>query len=252
MASPPDEGIATMAGLLGDALRRLDDALSKLGTDGDHATASADGAIAAQRELETAYYSGMVGLLVSRIERSGSRAASCTAAPLGSARPWSTSPSASSTPSSSKAKRYIIPTRCRTSDNREPRAAPPTSSKTRFQELKNSAPRKSENDSDDAHLDRGTATVGPKTVVIICPGRVMRPRALAAAAPVDGQRSTRLRVSLIGVVFGSPRPPSLGFWWIRPATVYAIGLFLIAAVRIGFTVADRRKRLSASKSTSRP
>jgi hypothetical protein len=29
MASPPDEGIATMASLLGDALRRLDDALSK-------------------------------------------------------------------------------------------------------------------------------------------------------------------------------------------------------------------------------
>ena len=36
MASPPDEGIATMAGLLGDALRHLDEALSKLGTDGDH------------------------------------------------------------------------------------------------------------------------------------------------------------------------------------------------------------------------
>jgi hypothetical protein len=63
MASPPDEGIATMAGLVGDALRHLDDALSKLGTDGDHATASADAAIAAQRELETAYYAGMVGLL---------------------------------------------------------------------------------------------------------------------------------------------------------------------------------------------
>jgi hypothetical protein len=63
MASPPDEGVATMAGLLGDALRRLDDALSKLGTDGDHATASADAAIAAQHQLETACYAGMVGLL---------------------------------------------------------------------------------------------------------------------------------------------------------------------------------------------
>jgi hypothetical protein len=41
----------------------LDDALSKLGTDGDHATASADAAIAAQHQLETAYYAGMVGLL---------------------------------------------------------------------------------------------------------------------------------------------------------------------------------------------
>jgi len=63
MASAPDEGIATMAARLGDALRHLDDALSKLGSDGDHATASADAAIAAQRELETAYYAGMVGLL---------------------------------------------------------------------------------------------------------------------------------------------------------------------------------------------
>lgn len=63
MASPPDEGIATMAVLLGVALRHLDDALSKLGIDGDHATASADSAIAAQRELEAAYYDGMVALL---------------------------------------------------------------------------------------------------------------------------------------------------------------------------------------------
>ena len=52
-----------MAGLLGDALRHLDHALSRLGTDGDHATASADAAIAAQRDLETAYYAGMVRLL---------------------------------------------------------------------------------------------------------------------------------------------------------------------------------------------
>jgi uncharacterized protein Yka (UPF0111/DUF47 family) len=63
MASPPDEGIATMAGRLGDAVRHLDDALSRLGTDGDQATASADAAIAAQRELQTAYYAGMVALL---------------------------------------------------------------------------------------------------------------------------------------------------------------------------------------------
>ena len=52
-----------LSGLLGDALRHLDDALSTLGTDGDHATASADAAIAAQHQLETACYAGMVGLL---------------------------------------------------------------------------------------------------------------------------------------------------------------------------------------------
>jgi hypothetical protein len=44
-------------------VRHLDDALSRLGTDGDQATASADAAIAAQRELQTAYYGGMVALL---------------------------------------------------------------------------------------------------------------------------------------------------------------------------------------------
>ena len=63
MAAPPDAGIAAMAGLLADALRHLDEALSRLGTDGDHASASADAAIAAQRELESAYYAGMVELL---------------------------------------------------------------------------------------------------------------------------------------------------------------------------------------------
>ena len=42
---------------------------------------------------------------MSRTARSGSRAASCTAAPRGSARLWLTSPSASSTPSSSRAER---------------------------------------------------------------------------------------------------------------------------------------------------
>jgi len=63
MASPPDEGIATMAALLGDALRHLDHALFKLGADGDRATASADAAIAVQRQLEVAYYTGIVRLL---------------------------------------------------------------------------------------------------------------------------------------------------------------------------------------------
>jgi uncharacterized protein Yka (UPF0111/DUF47 family) len=63
MASPPDQEIAAMARLLGHALRLLDDALSQLGINGDRATASADAAIAAQRQLETAYYAGMVGLL---------------------------------------------------------------------------------------------------------------------------------------------------------------------------------------------
>ena len=43
----------------------------------------------------------------------------------------------------------------------------------------------------------------------------------------------------------STRLPPLGFWWIRPATVYALGLVLIAAVYIGFAVADGRRKVVA-------
>jgi uncharacterized protein Yka (UPF0111/DUF47 family) len=63
MTTPPDECMAAMAALLGKALRHLDHGLSKLGSDGDLATASADAAIAAQQELEVAYYGGMAELL---------------------------------------------------------------------------------------------------------------------------------------------------------------------------------------------
>jgi hypothetical protein len=37
----------------------------------------------------------------------------------------------------------------------------------------------------------------------------------------------------------------LGFWWLEPATVYALSLALIAAVYIGFAVADGRPRVIA-------
>jgi hypothetical protein len=46
---------------------------------------------------------------------------------------------------------------------------------------------------------------------------------------------------LWGVVFGAIQAASpLGFWWLDPATVYALSLTLIAAVYIGFAVADGR------------
>jgi len=37
----------------------------------------------------------------------------------------------------------------------------------------------------------------------------------------------------------------LGFWWLDPATVYRLSLTLIAAVYIGFAVADGRPRVIA-------
>jgi hypothetical protein len=49
---------------------------------------------------------------------------------------------------------------------------------------------------------------------------------------------------LAGVVVGVLQVLSpFGFWWLTPATVYAIGLAFIAAVYIGFSVADGRPRV---------
>jgi hypothetical protein len=51
---------------------------------------------------------------------------------------------------------------------------------------------------------------------------------------------------LWGVVFGVIQAASpLGFWWPDPATVYALSLILIAAVYIGFAVADGRPTVIA-------
>jgi hypothetical protein len=54
---------------------------------------------------------------------------------------------------------------------------------------------------------------------------------------------------LWGVVFGGIQAASpLGFWWLDPATVYALSLTLIAAVYIGFAVADGRPAILAVES----
>ena len=49
-----------------------------------------------------------------------------------------------------------------------------------------------------------------------------------------------------GVVVGVVQAASpLAFWWLDPATVYALGLAVIAAVYIGFAVADGRPTVIA-------
>src|SRR4029453_6885599 len=54
---------------------------------------------------------------------------------------------------------------------------------------------------------------------------------------------------LWGVVSGVIQAASpLGFWWLDPATVYALSLALIAAVYIGFAVADGRPTVIAAES----
>jgi hypothetical protein len=64
------------------------------------------------------------------------------------------------------------------------------------------------------------------------------------ASPPAG-RSLRAPV-LWGIVWGAIQAAApLGFWWLDPATVYALSLALIAAVYIGFAVADGRPRVIA-------
>lgn len=77
-------------------------------------------------------------------------------------------------------------------------------------------------------------------------GRPTQPTMTPAhtSSPAGG-RSLRAPV-LWGVVFGGLQAASpLGFWWLDPATVYALGLVLIAAIYIGFAVADGRQRVIA-------
>ena len=63
LASPPDEGIAEMAGVLARAMRSVDDAIGHLVHDADRATAAADEALAMRKALDAAYYRGMAALL---------------------------------------------------------------------------------------------------------------------------------------------------------------------------------------------
>jgi hypothetical protein len=54
---------------------------------------------------------------------------------------------------------------------------------------------------------------------------------------------------ICGAVVGVSQAASpLGFWWLEPRTVYALGLVLIAAVYIGFSVADGRGQVIAIES----
>jgi uncharacterized protein Yka (UPF0111/DUF47 family) len=63
LASPPDARLAEMAVMLGAAVRHLDSAIARLGSDGDEATRAADAAIREQRRLERVYYEGMAAQL---------------------------------------------------------------------------------------------------------------------------------------------------------------------------------------------
>jgi hypothetical protein len=65
--------------------------------------------------------------------------------------------------------------------------------------------------------------------------------------PVASVRVRDLRAPVAwGVIWGCLQAVSpLAFWWLDEATVYALGLVLIAAVYIGFSVADGRGKVIA-------
>jgi hypothetical protein len=68
---------------------------------------------------------------------------------------------------------------------------------------------------------------------------------------VDQPRPAVVRASMLwGVVVGLVQAATpLLFWWLDDATVYALGLILIAAIYVGFAVADGRPRVIAVESS---
>jgi hypothetical protein len=90
---------------------------------------------------------------------------------------------------------------------------------------------------------RTAGALTPRPGVISLPGQQLvtsmpRRRRRALPGPV-----------IWGAVWGALQAMSpLGFWWLAPKTVYALGLTLIAAVYIGFSVADGRWKVIAAES----
>jgi len=65
-----------------------------------------------------------------------------------------------------------------------------------------------------------------------------------AEADVQSPRRALRGPILWGLVFGVIQAAApLSFWWLDPSTVYALSIALIAAVYIGFAVADGRPKV---------
>ena len=70
-----------------------------------------------------------------------------------------------------------------------------------------------------------------------------------ATTTISGHTPTPLRGPILwGLILGGIQAASpLAFRWLDPATVHALGLALIAAIYIGFAVADGRPRVIATE-----
>ncbi len=69
--------------------------------------------------------------------------------------------------------------------------------------------------------------------------------------PTADSGRRELRAPLVaGAAIGVAQAATpFAFWWLSPATVYAVGLVFIAAVYIGFSVADGRWKVIAAETT---
>src|SRR4051794_41181806 len=66
---------------------------------------------------------------------------------------------------------------------------------------------------------------------------------------IEPSRATRAPM-LWGIVVGALQAATpLVFWWLDSATVYALGLVVIAPVYVGFAVADGRTRVIAAETS---
>jgi hypothetical protein len=72
---------------------------------------------------------------------------------------------------------------------------------------------------------------------------------MATPSVPQGEKPSIRAAITWGVVVGAIQAASpLGLWWLDTATVYALGLAAIAAVYVGFAVADGRWRVIALES----
>ena len=80
------------------------------------------------------------------------------------------------------------------------------------------------------------------------PGLTSQPVQHPAVSTPRGKLRALPAPVIWGAVVGILQAVSpLGFWWLEPRAVYALGLALIAAVYIGFSVADGRGKVIAAE-----
>ena len=97
-------------------------------------------------------------------------------------------------------------------------------------------------------MTSGTHNTGAAGGLPPRPGVTSQPDQQPVAAMARGRRRALPAPVIWGAVVGVVQAASpVGFWWLAPKTVYALGLALIAAVYIGFSVADGRWKVIAAE-----